>query len=449
MKISLAEADDLRADMAANPAVWIRRMFGVDLWSRQAELLAAIMRESRVACRSGHGIGKSMLAASAALLWTLINPPCYCILTSASWESVIRIIWPTIRYLLSHAQVSIPARPTQTSLELGERWGIFSVSTKTPENFGGFHNDHVLVIVDEASALEADILHAIEGLVTGADDKIVLLGNPLRNSGPFCNAFGSPTWKTYHVSSRETPNVVEGRTVIPGLATREWVKQIEDEWGPGSQICKTRVDGEFPDVSDEMLLAREWIDKLPEKLPIPKGSPRVMGVDIAELGSDRTVAWIRQGPQILHLEYWQGHELMATAGRIKKLAKEHRIERVYVDEIGIGSGVRGRLLEQGVNVVGVNFAKAAKDERAFANQRAELNWRVRAAVQDGRLAMSRENRQRLAEGTSVGYGFNSKGQIQLAPKDEVRKVLGRSPDFLDALAISYASGGTLTVVTDF
>lgn len=66
-----------------------------------------------------------------------------------------------------------------------KRWfGVARTATK-PENMQGFHEDNMLFIVDEASGVADPIMEAILGTLSGANNKLLLCGNPTRTSGTF------------------------------------------------------------------------------------------------------------------------------------------------------------------------------------------------------------------------------------------------------------------------
>jgi hypothetical protein len=73
-----------------------------------------------------------------------------------------------------------------------------------------------------------------------------MFSNGTKNEGEFFEAFTSKQnyYHTIRVSSEETPNVVSGEVLIPGLATREWVEEKKIEWGEDSALYKIRVKGE-------------------------------------------------------------------------------------------------------------------------------------------------------------------------------------------------------------
>ncbi len=123
---------------------------------------------------------------------------------------------------------------------------------------------------------------------------ILLISNPTQTSGTFYEAFTTKRhlWHTIHISSETTPNVTEGRTIIPGLATRAWVEEKKADWGEESPLFQVRVRGNFPDQAENSVIglglieaARARYDNAPAAL-----SGRFdLGVDVARYGDDTTV----------------------------------------------------------------------------------------------------------------------------------------------------------------
>ena len=75
-------------------------------------------------------------------------------------------------------------------------------------------------------------------------------------------------------------------------------KRMVSMWGEGSNIVRVRCDGEFPIVSDNALIALEWIEAAEQRdAPAPNDARIFLGVDVARFGSDRTVFVRRQGAQ--------------------------------------------------------------------------------------------------------------------------------------------------------
>ena len=116
-----------------------------------------------------------------------------------------------------------------------------------------------------------------------------------------------------------------------------------------------------------------------------------------------------------------------------------------IDTIGEGAGVHSRLQEMGCNSISAKFSESAEDlhdltgEREFANMRAYCYWAVRDALDPrlgGALALPPDD-ELTQELTALHWEVQSNGKIRIIPKDEIKELLGRSPDKSDALALSY------------
>ena len=65
-------------------------------------------------------------------------------------------------------------------------------------------------------------------------------------------------------------------------------------------------------------------------------------------------------------------------------------------------------------------------------------WGLRERFEAGEMDIDSLDQELLADLTAVKYKRNSRGQIIIVPKDEIRRVLGRSPDKGEAVMLAYA-----------
>lgn len=61
-----------------------------------------------------------------------------------------------------------------------EIWFATARTATKPENMQGFHEDNMLFIVDEASGVADPIMEAILGTLSGANNKLLMCGNPTK-----------------------------------------------------------------------------------------------------------------------------------------------------------------------------------------------------------------------------------------------------------------------------
>ena len=130
------------------------------------------------------------------------------------------------------------------------------------------------------------------------------------------------------ISSYDSPNVIAGREVVPGLCTAERIEERAIEWGRNSPTFKARVLGEFPDGSDNMLIRLSWVEQAMRR-EYPSEIDRnslCMGVDVARDGDDRIVFLVRDRYAVRYMEIYQHESLMVTAGRTIAIARKYGIQ---------------------------------------------------------------------------------------------------------------------------
>lgn len=229
------------------------------LWERQVEILLAVQHYRRVSVRSGHKVSKSTTASIVALWFYCCFDEARVLLTSATSRQVDAILWRDIRKMHSRALRPIPGEPrglARTGLKKDMR-EVVGFTARETEAVAGVSGIAVMYIIDEASGVANDIFEAIEGNRAGGDAWLLLFSNPTKTTGEFYDSHTSKAlvehpdgtvsgfYKCFAISSEETPNVVEGRDVIPGLARRDYIEEKKREWGEDSAIYRIRVKGEF------------------------------------------------------------------------------------------------------------------------------------------------------------------------------------------------------------
>ena len=123
---------------------------------------------------------------------------------------------------------------------------------------------------------------------------------------------------------------------------------------------------------------------------------------------------------------------------------------ICVDSIGIGSSALDFLTGLNLNVLAVNGSEASAaitkaGSLRYRNKRAEMYWRLREALDPTSpdpIALP-PDQELLGDLTAVRYKVVTIGKaaaIQMRSKDDIREMLGRSPDKGDAVAMTFAVG---------
>jgi hypothetical protein len=163
-------------------------------------------------------------------------------------------------------------------------------------------------------------------------------------------------------------------------------------------------------------------------------APRILGVDPARFGDDRSVIYPRQGLFAGEPEIYRGIDNMELAGRVAMYIERWQPDAVFIDS-GNGGGVIDRLRQLGHDVIEINFGGRPIDP-GYVNKRAEMWFSLRDWLKEGGVIPNRVDlRQDLA---SPVYWFDASNRIQLEPKDDLKKRGLPSPDLGDALALTFA-----------
>lgn len=169
--------------------------------------------------------------------------------------------------------------------------------------------------------------------------------------------------------------------------------------------------------------------------------PNIMAIDPAEYGDDSTAIWRRRGRVARRLARWNRVGTMETAGRAMLIADKEKPDVIFVDATGVGTGVADRMKEEGYPVVRVHFGEAATQDDLYVTRRDELWGDMRDWFADRPVSIEDDN-DVAAQLTSVQYGYDSKRRIKLEPKEKMKERGLKSPDDADALALTFARGGT-------
>ena len=430
------------------PIEFARDILQVELWSKQEEVLSALVENRRVAVKSGNGLGKGYCAAVAALWFLYCHDPAIVLTTAPTFRQVRHILWRQIRGLYRRASDVLGGKMLDTRWELAEDRYAIGLSADTADQFQGFHSPNMFIIVDEAEGVSDEIYEAIEAVMTSAAPRLLLIGNPTGIDGAFRRAFYEERaiYYTMTISALDSPNLIAGEVVIPGLATADWVEERRLAWGEEDPIFRSRILGEFSENSDDTLIRlsdieaaarRQLLGPAEYALPDHPGQEEVvMAVDVARFGSDRSVILYRRGNRVEDICTFRKLDTMQFAARIAAAIKQHGPARVYIDEIGVGAGVVDRLKEQGFPVQGVNVALRAKQAGQFTNLRAEGYWRLRELFESGAIAIPNDS-ELIGELAALRYHYDKLQRLSLESKDGMRERGLPSPDKADALMLSF------------
>ena len=437
--------DDI-ADCHGDPLRFVRYAFdwregeGPDAW--QVELLEELgksLRDSETAIQfataTGHGVGKTALTAWL-ILWAMSTRPHLAgIVTANSKPQLMDKTWRELAKWHKRAINAHWFQQTAThffQVDHPDTWFMSAVawSKERPEAFAGLHERDVMAIYDEASAIDDVIWETTEGAMTTPGAMWFAFGNPTRNTGRFRECFGRfrHRWHTFNVDSRTAK-----------MANPAQLRQWLEDYGEDSDFYKIRVKGEFPSQAFNQLIPIDVVETAMTRELHPDAvshMPRIWGLDIARYGDDRSVLAERQGRSGKILFTSAKISLMTLAQRVADLWHRERPDAVFIDDGGVGGGVTDRLRELGYSPIPINFANAARNPSNYGNIRAQMWFELAAWLKEACLVQDNRLRDDLIGPT---YCYDSKDRYLLESKDDMKKRGLASPDYADALALTFAA----------
>lgn len=450
-----------------DPDRFAREVLGITFWERQKEIAESVRDNKRTCVVAAHSVGKTVDAACLGLWWLSVHEHAKLVTVAQTHTQLNSLLWHAMRQYAKGAKKRIPGEIYDTPRwEFGSKQRLaFGLSPRKASEIDvvamqGAHDEYLMVILEEAGGLSQYVWQAALSLVTGEKNRLLTIGNPIGESGPFYDASKSPNYKHIHISCFEHPNVIEGREIIPGAVSQGWVEECITEWcrptdnpGPTSfewkgqwydplPVFQSRVLGLFAAEQADQLIALLWVEsaiaRWQEATPVGE---RVLGMDIARHGSNETCLVFRIGDVIQWIKRRRGNDIAENVGWLISTIQETGAERAFVDDVGIGGGVVDVVRAQGYAVEGVNVQHPAHQRSKFANIHDEMWWTVREKLRVGDMALPDDSKV-IADLTAMRHkGHDLQGRLMLEKKEDMMKRLGRSPDTGDALALSYADAG--------
>lgn len=435
-----------------DPVVFVRDVFKAEPTDQQKAVLRAVAKPgSKVAVAAGHGVGKSCLMAWLSIWHVFLFCPCTVGATAPSSRQLHDVLMKEIGLWLGRAipLVRDALECTSSSLVYKGHGAEQYLTAKTarpedPSSLQGLHSDNFMFLIDEAFGVASAIYQVISGALTGPKDRALLCGNPTATSGFAFECFhkNSDQWKCFHLSCLDSP-----------LTSDRYAKSIASLYGEDSDEYRVRVLGQFPNASENQFIPANAVDAARDRelnLAHYDWSAKVLGIDVARLGVDRSVVVFRQG-LYSEIKYHETttHNLMDFCDRVAAVALKPvedggvgGVDAIFVDDVGVGGGVTDRLrvMFGGRKVISVNFSNVAASNR-YHNKRAECWGLMKEWILNGcSIPTPPEYGAEQLRDDLVGPEFKitSAGKIQLEGKDKMRARGLRSPDLADALALTFA-----------
>jgi len=248
-------------------------------------------------------------------------------------------------------------------------------------------------------------------------------------------------WECFTFTTADNPH-------IPPL---ELIKAKEEM---DVETYKQEILAEYVDHAGSLFKYTALIDLFSNT--ITKDNEKYLIIDVADDGSDKTVFSFWQGLEMYRIEQFAHLNTEAIIDQTREFAAQERIpySQIAVDAIGVGAGVASSSLLAGIigykssysalktdidptRLPNVHYASHATLTSEYANLRSQCVFTLAGLVNEHKIAVKTEDvkvKEAIIEELAL-YQDASKGDGKRMPtqKDDIKALLGRSPDLSDTL----------------
>lgn len=393
------------------PSGFVEDVCGETMWSKQAQVLDALVDHKRVIVPAGFGVGKTHLAGRATAWFVCTNPigTGLVVTTATRFRQVRNQLWPHIRKVVARAQLPGVCDTVQWKVpdmygnEVQVAYG-FSAPDNDEAAMQGIHAIRLLLIVDEAGGISKMVGEGTNNLLTG-DARMLAIGNPamddpgswfediaeegFRGDEPTTTSIRiatshSPaiTGETTDVCRECPPNPHDVHTISRHMPDKDWMDRTIRAYGEEHPYVIAKVMAEFPKDAGNKILPTSWVEGARnnedpsgreyhpladigveneyDKFTVRRGAWVRLGVDVAAAGGDEFAIYRAIG-DVVHKRHTSSGSANANsvvvatkvldeilqAQKVADVLGSRAQIRVKVDTIGVGWGVVGLLQEWG------------------------------------------------------------------------------------------------------
>ena len=413
--------------------------------SYQVEMLEDMAAPGYYALQCANGIAKTCTAA-LMVLWFLDCFPGGKVLTTAgTWSQLKEQLWREIPMWAERTKIPIvPAQKHlyKTGIDIAPDWAAFSRAASRADTFEGVHGEYIMVVVDEAKAVKAEIFDAVRRILRGnigCKFWFLCLSSPGSPTGKFydiTNGSQAKQWGITHLSAYESERI-----------SLDQIAQDAEDLGESSPLFVAMDLGIFPDEGEDTIVPLSWAQAAVGRVVNEEGA-KTLGVDVARYGSDFSALVELRGRKARIVATYQGKSTVWTTGKITEAHMLSPYDAIMVDDSGLGGGVTDQLHASALRriVRGVNFGSVEDmffPER-YVNAKAEMMFMVRAELEAGfkdplnpEVGLSLPDDKLLVHQLSMQkYLFDNRQRYRVESHEQLKARGEKSPDRADGLILA-------------
>lgn len=441
-----------------NPIQFVREQFGTEPDAWQKEVLRAFAskdpKASRISMQACAGPGKT--AAEAWCGWNFLS--CYAdkgyhpnaaamAVTSDNlkdnlWKEMA--VWmersPFLKSAFVWTKERIFAKSYPATWFMSARsWSKSANAEEQGRTLSGLHSRYILYLIDESGDISPNVLRSAEqGLSNCEWGKILQAGNPTSMEGML---YAAATLLRHNWTVIRITGDPDDANRSPRISLA-WAKEQIKQYGRDDPWVMAYILGQFPPSSINTLLGPDEVEAAMSRHlreDVYNWSQKRLGIDVARFGDDMTVIFPRQGKaafRAVQMRHKRDSPVSVDiANRVMAAKGKWGSELEFFDDtVGWSHGAIDYMRNAGYSPNAILFNGKAPDPR-YKNMRAYMWLKMAEWIRAGG-ALPRIP-ELVGELTIPTYTFMG-GQFVMEEKDKIKERLKRSPNYADALGLTFA-----------
>ncbi len=424
-------------------------------WAEMTEHDKDYAQKLGISIMAGRGVGKSAFLSWVIIWFLLLFEEARIVCTATKQDQLKTIIWAQVSQWI-HARTPtgeyafifrdflkvLGERIIFDTTMLGKKGEIeprFAKQAVCQKNsniadqqatLSGDHSPNMLMIADESSGIPDPVLEPLERTMTGKFNVCIQTFNPNKNSRYAIDSHYGVT-KDYWVKLRWNAE-------DSSLVTKDSIEKALVKYGSkDSDGYRVNVLGLPPESGEDVLIPYAWVSEASTRYRKPsKSDGKLLGVDPARHGNDKTVFVLRQGGVLLDIQKFTKLDAVEVANLVIDYCDKWEVDACFVDTVGVGGPIYDVLRRSAITrFISVEASRAARDKDRFPRLRDELWWACREWFASAAPVIPDE-KELIDQLTDIHYSDES-GKIKIEAKSMMKKRSGGSPDIADALNLTF------------
>lgn len=379
-----------------------------------------------------------------------------------SWLVLMCLKYPKTRYLMGRSKLdSLKKTTLNTFFEVCDQWNIKAnkhYNFNASSNVITFYNKSEIILkdlflypsdknfdslgsleitsafIDEANQITEKAKNIVASRMRYKLDKFNLIPKMLMT----CNPAKNWVYTQYYRPSKEGTQKPYRKFIQSLVDDNEYIsKHYKTQLQTLDELSKQRLlfgNWEY-DATKDNLIEYDAILNMFEQNGVE--GEKYISCDIARFGSDKTVIMYWQGLHLKKIRTLLKSAINDVVSEIRDIQQSNQVKltNIIIDEDGVGGGAKDYLRCKGF----VNNARPLKNEN-YQNLKTQCYYKLADLINKGQVGIDCNDitikNQIIEECEQVRMKDADKdGKLKIIPKETIKNIIGRSPDFADALAM--------------